>query len=246
MPRKFWNRFPFQSEENGDLGDSSAASATTETIIPEKVYSAEFVAKLRESERKAAKEAAEAKRELAEARAAKEESEAAKKGDYEALKQRTLEDNAKIRSEKDKAIADKDKQLNETTAKYDNRLKRASLKAAFKGVFNPDAIDDMLANEAYYKALKVVEDESGEESIIVIDGDKDPRFKVVAGKTLPFTIDDFIEELAQKKPNLALARNQSSGDGMPARNGRRFKDGIDPSKMSAQERIAYGRSLGQK
>lgn len=252
MPREFWNRFPYQSEETGDQGDASGASGnnveTTEDTKPvEKTYSPEFVKTLRENERKLAREAADLKKQLAEIQAKQEEEAAAKKGDYEALKKQTLEENARIKAEKEKALAEKEQEVANITAKHERRLKRESLKSAFTGVFNSDAIEDLLANETYAKALKIVENESGDLNVIVVDSDGDPRLKVEkGGKTVPFTVDDLAWELAEKKPSLALPRNQASGDGMPARNGRRFKDGVDPSKMSAAERIAYGRSIGQR
>jgi len=85
--------------------------------------------------------------------------------------------------------------------------------------------------------LEAIENEDGEYEVIVVESVKDrtQRFKVVDKKTVPFTIEDWANEIAAKKPSAAKPLNRASGDNIPNGSGKRqtsdFNRTADPMDL---------------
>jgi hypothetical protein len=127
--------------------------------------------------------------------------------------------------------------LEEKDAKVKQQFIKKEIKAAFAQVFRSEFLDDLTNNPAYAKQLEAIENEDGEYEVIVVESVKDrtQRFKVVDKKTVPFTIEDWANEIAAKKPSAAKPLNRASGDNIPNGSGKRqtsdFNRTADPMDL---------------
>jgi hypothetical protein len=166
-----------------------------------------------------------------------EEERAKRTGDFESLKERLLTETAAKEAAAKKREEEALQRLEEKDAKFKEQFIKKEIKAAFAQVFKSEFLDDFTNNPAYAKQLEAVENEDGDLEVIVVESVKDrtQRFKVVDKKTVPFTIEDWANEIAAKKPSAAKPLNRASGDNIPNGSGKRqtsdFNRTADPMDL---------------
>jgi len=221
----------YQNEEGGADNLPPSAGAP-----PEKTYDKAFVDKLRDREKLLEKEATDAKKKYDDIVKLQDEEKAKKAGDFEALKSQLLKDtDAQIQTAK------KEKQELEVSASNErllllNNIKVEKLRSSLTRVIDAEYLDDIIENPKTQNLLDVVH-ENGVYKVVVVESisDRTQRFKVEKGKSVPFTVDDLANEIAEKRTKIAKPLNQSSGDGFNGTGGR--NKGVDLSKLSANELI---------
>ena len=240
MPREYFLKYFLQNEETG--ADELPPSAGTPAPQDDKAKT--LISKLRKEADDATKRAKAAEDRLTAIEQDKELEAAKKAGDFEALKERLALDVSTAREsakkEKDEAVS----LLASKDAKFKSQLKRKEIKAAFALVFKPEFIEDFVNNSAYAKQLEVVETEDGDYEVIVVESNSDrtQKYKVDGKKTVPFTIEDWANEIASKKPSAAKPTNRASGDNIPNGNGQ--NRGSSNFNMNASPQDLVAKSLG--
>jgi hypothetical protein len=240
MRFKFRNYF-YQNEEVGaDSTDGVSSGATDDVKAPAKTEEDDTVKrtlrKLRDEADAANKRAKQLEEQLKEKEKLDEEERAKRTGDFETLKERLLTETAAKETAAKKREEEALQRLEEKDAKVKQQFIKKEIKAAFAQVFKSEFLDD-LTNPAYAKQLEEIENEDGEYEVIVVESVKDrtQRFKVVDKKTVPFTIEDWANEIAAKKPSAAKPLNRASGDNIPNGSGKRqtsdFNRTADPMDL---------------
>lgn len=241
MRFKFRNYF-YQNEESGaDSTDGVSSGATDEVKTPAKPEEDDAVKrtfkKLRDEVEAANKKAKQLEEQLKERERLDEEERAKRTGDFESLKERLLTETAAKETAAKKREEEALAKLEEKDAKVKQQFIKKEIKAAFAQVFKSEFLDDLTNNPAYAKQLEAIENEDGEYEVIVVESVKDrtQRFKVVDKKTVPFTIEDWANEIAAKKPSAAKPLNRASGDNIPNGSGKRqtsdFNRTADPMDL---------------
>ncbi len=227
MPRQYFRKFPLQNEAtdadatNEDV--SSGATDETKTKPEENDTVKLTLTKLRRQADAAEKRAKEAEDRLSQREKLDEEEKAKRTGDFEALKERLLTETAAKENAAKQREQEALTKLEEKDARFKSQFKKKEIKAAFAQVFRSEFLDDLINNSAYEKQLDVVENDDGEYEVIVVESVKDrtQRFKVVDKKTVPFTVEDWANEIAAKKPLAAKPTNKASGDNIANSDGNR-------------------------
>jgi len=241
MRFKFRNYF-YQNEEVGaDSTDGVSSGATDDVKAPAKTEEDDTVKrtlrKLRDEADAANKRAKQLEEQLKEKEKLDEEERAKRTGDFETLKERLLTETAAKETAAKKREEEALQRLEEKDAKVKQQFIKKEIKAAFAQVFKSEFLDDLTNNPAYAKQLEAIENEDGEYEVIVVESVKDrtQRFKVVDKKTVPFTIEDWANEIAAKKPSAAKPLNRASGDNIPNGSGKRqtsdFNRTADPMDL---------------
>ena len=232
-----FRKYFFQNEETGadDLPPSSGSA-------PQDDSAKKLISKLRKEADEATKRAKSAEDRLAAIEQDKELESAKKAGDFESLKERLAVDvsTAKeaARKEKDEAVA----LLDSKDAKFKSQIKKRAIMAAFAKVFRSEALDDLTANPAYANQLDVIETDDGDYDVIVVESNSDrtQRYKVDGKKTVPFTLDDWANEIAVKKSLYAKPLNKASGDNIAYGNGQSRNSNNFNLSASSQDLVAKG------
>ena len=238
MPKEYF----LQNEESGaDSTDGASSGATDEVKTPAKPEEDDTVKrtlkKLRDEADAANKRAKQLEEQLKEKERLDEEERAKRTGDFETLKERLLTETAAKETAAKKREEEALARLEEKDAKVKQQFIKKEIKAAFAQVFKSEFLDDLTNNPAYAKQLEAIENEDGEYEVIVVESVKDrtQRFKVVDKKTVPFTIEDWANEIAAKKPSAAKPLNRASGDNIPNGSGKRqtsdFNRTADPMDL---------------
>jgi hypothetical protein len=238
MPKEYF----LQNEESGaDSTDGASSGATDEVKTPAKPEEDDTVKrtlkKLRDEADAANKRAKQLEEQLKEKERLDEEERAKRTGDFETLKERLLTETAAKETAAKKREEEALQRLEEKDAKVKQQFIKKEIKAAFAQVFKSEFLDDLTNNPAYAKQLEAIENEDGEYEVIVVESVKDrtQRFKVVDKKTVPFTIEDWANEIAAKKPSAAKPHNRASGDNIPNGSGKRqtsdFNRTADPMDL---------------
>jgi hypothetical protein len=242
MRFKFRNYF-YQNEESGaDSTDGvSSGSATDEVKAPAKPEEDDTVKrtlkKLRDELNAAQALVKQKDEQLKEKERLDEEERAKRTGDFAKLKEQLLTETAAEKAAAKKREEEALQRLEEKDAKVKQQFIKKEIKAAFAQVFRSEFLDDLTNNPAYAKQLEAIENEDGEYEVIVVESVKDrtQRFKVVDKKTVPFTIEDWANEIAAKKPSAAKPLNRASGDNIPNGSGKRqtsdFNRTADPMDL---------------
>lgn len=241
MRFKFKNYF-YQNEENGaESTDSVSSSATDEVKAPAKPEEDDTVKrtlkKLRDELNAAQALVKQKDEQLKEKERLDEEERAKRTGDFAKLKEQLLTETAAEKAAAKKREEEALARLEEKDAKVKQQFIKKEIKAAFAQVFKSEFLDDLTNNPAYAKQLEAIENEDGEYEVIVVESVKDrtQRFKVVDKKTVPFTIEDWANEIAAKKPSAAKPLNRASGDNIPNGSGKRqtsdFNRTADPMDL---------------
>jgi hypothetical protein len=242
MRFKFRNYF-YQNEEIGaDSTDGvSSGSATDEVKAPAKPEEDDTVKrtlkKLRDELNAAQALVKQKDEQLKEKERLDEEERAKRTGDFAKLKEQLLTETAAEKAAAKKREEEALQRLEEKDAKVKQQFIKKEIKAAFAQVFRSEFLDDLTNNPAYAKQLEAIENEDGEYEVIVVESVKDrtQRFKVVDKKTVPFTIEDWANEIAAKKPSAAKPLNRASGDNIPNGSGKRqtsdFNRTADPMDL---------------
>jgi len=225
MPKEYF----LQNEESGaePTDGVSSGSVTDEVKAAAKPEEDDAVKrtfkKLRDEVEAANKKAKQLEEQLKERERLDEEERAKRTGDFESLKERLLTETAAKETAAKKREEEALARLEEKDAKVKQQFIKKEIKAAFAQVFKSEFLDDLTNNPAYAKQLEAVENEDGEYEVIVVESVKDrtQRFKVVDKKTVPFTIEDWANEIAAKKPSAAKPLNRASGDNIPNGSGKR-------------------------
>ena len=242
MRFKFRNYFYQNEATDGDTTNESVSSgATDEPKAPAKTEEDDTVKrtlrKLRDEADAANKRAKQLEEQLKEKEKLDEEERAKRTGDFETLKERLLTETAAKETAAKKREEEALQRLEEKDAKVKQQFIKKEIKAAFAQVFKSEFLDDLTNNPAYAKQLEAIENEDGEYEVIVVESVKDrtQRFKVVDKKTVPFTIEDWANEIAAKKPSAAKPLNRASGDNIPNGSGKRqtsdFNRTADPMDL---------------
>jgi hypothetical protein len=238
MPKEYF----LQNEENGaeSTDGVSSGNATDEVKQPESEENETVkvtLKKLRLQADAAEKRAKQLEAQLRERERLDEEERAKRTGDFESLKERLLTETAAKEAAAKKREEEALQRLEEKDAKFKEQFIKKEIKAAFAQVFKSEFLDDFTNNPAYAKQLEAVENEDGDLEVIVVESVKDrtQRFKVVDKKTVPFTIEDWANEIAAKKPSAAKPLNRASGDNIPNGSGKRqtsdFNRTADPMDL---------------
>jgi hypothetical protein len=238
MRFKFRNYF-YQNEEIGaDSTDGVSSGATDEVKAPAKPEEDDTVKrtlkKLRDELNAAQALVKQKDEQLKEKERLDEEERAKRTGDFAKLKEQLLTETAAEKAAAKKREEEALQRLEEKDAKVKQQFIKKEIKAAFAQVFRSEFLDDLTNNPAYAKQLEAIENEDGEYEVIVVESVKDrtQRFKVVDKKTVPFTIEDWANEIAAKKPSAAKPLNRASGDNIPNGSGKRqtndFNRNADP------------------
>jgi hypothetical protein len=238
MPKEYF----LQNEESGaESTDGVSSGATDEPKAPAKPDEDDTVKrtlkKLRDEADAANKRAKQLEEQLKEKEKLDEEERAKRTGDFETLKERLLTETAAKEAAAKKREEEALQRLEEKDAKVKQQFIKKEIKAAFAQVFKSEFLDDLTNNPAYAKQLEAIENEDGEYEVIVVESVKDrtQRFKVVDKKTVPFTIEDWANEIAAKKPSAAKPLNRASGDNIPNGSGKRqtsdFNRTADPMDL---------------
>lgn len=241
MRFKFRNYF-YQNEESGaDSTDSVSSGATDEPKAPAKQEEDDTVKrtlkKLRDELNAAQALVKQKDEQLKEKERLDEEERAKRTGDFAKLKEQLLTETAAEKAAAKKREEEALQRLEEKDAKVKQQFIKKEIKAAFAQVFKSEFLDDLTNNPAYAKQLEAIENEDGEYEVIVVESVKDrtQRFKVVDKKTVPFTIEDWANEIAAKKPSAAKPLNRASGDNIPNGSGKRqtsdFNRTADPMDL---------------
>ena len=241
MRFKFRNYF-YQNEESGaDSTDGVSSGATDEPKAPAKPDEDDTVKrtlkKLRDEADAANKRAKQLEDQIKERDRLDEEERAKKTGDFAKFKDQLLTETAAEKAAAKKREEEALARLEEKDAKVKQQFIKKEIKAAFAQVFKSEFLDDLTNNPAYAKQLEAIENEDGEYEVIVVESVKDrtQRFKVVDKKTVPFTIEDWANEIAAKKPSAAKPLNRASGDNIPNGSGKRqtsdFNRTADPMDL---------------
>jgi hypothetical protein len=241
MRFKFRNYF-YQNEESGaDSTDGVSSGASDEVKTPAKPEEDDTVKrtlrKLRDELSAAQALVKQKDDQLKEKERLDEEERAKRTGDFESLKERLLTETAAKETAAKKREEEALQRLEEKDAKVKQQFIKKEIKAAFAQVFKSEFLDDLTNNPAYAKQLEAIENEDGEYEVIVVESVKDrtQRFKVVDKKTVPFTIEDWANEIAAKKPSAAKPLNRASGDNIPNGGGKRqtsdFNRTADPMDL---------------
>ncbi len=231
MRFKFRNYF-YQNEESGaESTDGVSSGAADEVKQPESEENETVkvtLKKLRLQADAAEKRAKQLEAQLKERERLDEEERAKRTGDFESLKERLLTETAAKEAAAKKREEEALQRLEEKDAKFKEQFIKKEIKAAFAQVFKSEFLDDFTNNPAYAKQLEAVENEDGDLEVIVVESVKDrtQRFKVVDKKTVPFTIEDWANEIAAKKPSAAKPHNRASGDNIPNGSGKRQNQGF--------------------
>jgi len=232
MRFKFRNYF-YQNEESGaDSTDGVSSGASDEVKTPAKPEEDDTVKrtlrKLRDELSAAQALVKQKDDQLKEKERLDEEERAKRTGDFESLKERLLTETAAKETAAKKREEEALQRLEEKDAKVKQQFIKKEIKAAFAQVFKSEFLDDLTNNPAYAKQLEAIENEDGEYEVIVVESVKDrtQRFKVVDKKTVPFTIEDWANEIAAKKPSAAKPLNRASGDNIPNGSGKRQNHGF--------------------
>ena len=234
-------KYFFQSEEIG--ADELPASAGSPAPVDDKAKP--LISKLRKEIEDATKRAKAAEDRLTAIEQEKELESAKKAGDFESLKERlAIETSAAketARKEKDEAVS----LLATKDAKFKSQLIRKEIKAAFAQVFKSEFIEDFVNNSLYAKQLEVIETDDGDYEVIVIESasDRTQKTKVEGKKTVPFTIEDWANDIAAKKPSAAKAVNKASGDNISHGNGNGRNQNDWIRTASSQDLVARGLGL---
>ena len=238
MPKEYF----LQNEEIGaDSTDGASSGATDEVKTPAKPEEDDTVKrtlrKLRDELSAAQALVKQKDDQLKEKERLDEEERAKRTGDFESLKERLLTETAAKETAAKKREEEALQRLEEKDAKVKQQFIKKEIKAAFAQVFKSEFLDDLTNNPAYAKQLEAIENEDGEYEVIVVESVKDrtQRFKVVDKKTVPFTIEDWANEIAAKKPSAAKPLNRASGDNIPNGSGKRqtsdFNRTADPMDL---------------
>lgn len=241
MRFKFRNYF-YQNEESGaDSTDSVSSGATDEVKAPAKQEEDDTVKrtlkKLRDELNAAQALVKQKDEQLKEKERLDEEERAKRTGDFAKLKEQLLTETAAEKAAAKKREEEALQRLEEKDAKVKQQFIKKEIKAAFAQVFKSEFLDDLTNNPAYAKQLEAIENEDGEYEVIVVESVKDrtQRFKVVDKKTVPFTIEDWANDIAAKKPSAAKPLNRASGDNIPNGSGKRqtsdFNRTADPMDL---------------
>lgn len=220
MPRNYFFKYPLLNEEGGADPVDEIGSGTSSSDGEDKVKA--LLKKLRTESDEATKRAKAAEDRLKQIEEANREKLAKEEGDYNALKERLLAETSAKESAAKKREEEAIAQLQSKDSRFKSQFKKKEIKAAFAQVFKSEFLDDLINNPTYEKQLEVVETDDGEYEVIVCESLKDrtQRFKVVDKKTVPFTVEDWANEIAAKKPTAAKPVNRASGDNVPYGNGK--------------------------
>lgn len=257
MRFKFRNYF-YQNEEKGaDSTDGATDGASNgasngevkgEVKAPAKPEEDDTIKrtlkKLRDEADAANKRAKQLEDQLKERERLDEEERAKRTGDFETLKERLLTETAAKETAAKQREQEALTRLEEKDARFKSQFKKKEIKAAFAQVFKAEFLDDLINNPAYEKQLEVVENDDGEYEVIVVESAKDrtQRFKVVDKKTVPFTVEDWANEIAAKKPSAAKPVNRASGDNIANGNGNRR--GNNDFNLTASANDLTAKALG--
>lgn len=250
MPRQYFRKFPLQNEAtDADATNESVSSgATDEAKSKAKPEEDDTVKrtfkKLRDEADTANKRAKQLEDQLKEREKLDEEEKAKRTGDFETLKERLLTETAAKETAAKQREQEALTKLEEKDARFKSQFKKKEIKAAFAQVFKSEFLDDLINNSAYEKQLEVVENDDGEYEVIVVESIKDrtQRFKVVDKKTVPFTVEDWANEIASKKPSAAKPVNRASGDNISHGNGGRR--GNNDFNLTASANDLTAKALG--
>ena len=250
MPRQYFRKFPLQNEAtDGDATNESTSSGATDEVKskakPEEDDTVKrTLKKLRDEADAANKRAKQLEDQLKEREKLDEEEKAKRTGDFETLKERLLTETAAKETAAKQREQEALTKLEEKDARFKSQFKKKEIKAAFAQVFKAEFLDDLINNSAYEKQLEVVENDDGEYEVIVVESIKDrtQRFKVVDKKTVPFTVEDWANEIAAKKPSAAKPVNRASGDNISHGNGSRR--GNNDFNLTAPANDLVGKALG--
>lgn len=250
MRFKFRNYFYQNEATDANATNESVSSGATDEQPKNKAKPEEddtvkrTLKKLREELAAAQNLAKEKDAQLKERERLDEEEKAKRTGDFETLKERLLTETAAKETAAKQREQEALTRLEEKDARFKSQFKKKEIKAAFAQVFKPEFLDDLINNPAYEKQLEVVENDDGEYEVIVVESVKDrtQRFKVVDKKTVPFTVEDWANEIAAKKPSAAKPTNRASGDNIANGNGNRR--GNNDFNLTASANDLTAKALG--
>ena len=244
MPRQYFRKFPLQNEAtDGDTTNESVSSgATDEPKAPAKPEEDDTVKrtlkKLREEAEAANKRAKQLEDRLKERERLDEEEKAKRTGDFETWKERIrAETAAQIEAEK-KARADEVSATSKDAEELKEEWKHEKIVSSFSKYLKKEVAEKFAKVPDYKDLVEVTRGANGKYTIVVVESltDRTPRFKSDGNKkTVPFTIDDLAEQVANEMPTLAMPINKASGDNIPNGSGKRqtsdFNRTADPMDL---------------
>ena len=243
MPRQYFRKFPLQNEAtDGDTTNESVSSgATDEPKAPAKPEEDDTVKrtlkKLREEAEVANKRAKQLEDRLKERERLDEEEKAKRTGDFETWKERIrAETAAQIEAER-KARLDEVSATTKDAEELKQEWKHEKIVSAFSKFLKPEFAERFAKIEDYNKLVEVTRSDNGRYSVVVVESltDRTPRFKSDGKKTVPFTLDDLADQIANEIPTAAKPLNRASGDNIPNGSGKRqtsdFNRTADPMDL---------------
>jgi hypothetical protein len=228
MRFKFRNYF-YQNEESGaePTDGVSSGSVTDEVKAAAKPEEDDTVKrtlkKLREEAEAANKRAKQLEDRLKERERLDEEEKAKRTGDFETWKERIrAETAAQIEAER-KARADEVSATTKDSEELKQEWKHEKIVSAFSKFLKPEFAERFAKIEDYNKLVEVTRSDNGRYSVVVVESltDRTPRFKSDGKKTVPFTLDDLADQIANEIPTAAKPLNRASGDNIPNGSGKR-------------------------
>lgn len=252
MPRQYFKRFPLQNEATDAdvINESASSGATDEVKAPVKPSKPEdddtvkrTLKKLREELAAAQNLAKEKDAQLKEREKRDEEERAKRTGDFESWKERIrAETAAQIEAER-KARLDEVSATSKDAEDLKQEWKHEKIVSAFSKFLKPEVAEKFAKVPDYKNLVEVEKGENGRYSIVVVESlsDRTPRFKSDGKKTVPFTLDDLAEQIANEIPTVAMPINKASGDNISHGNGRR---GNNDFNLTASANDLTAKALG--
>jgi len=144
---------------------------------------------------------------------------------------------AQIEAEK-KARVDEVSATSKDAEELKEEWKHEKIVSSFSKYLKKEVAEKFAKVPDYKDLVEVTRGANGKYTIVVVESltDRTPRFKSDGNKkTVPFTIDDLAEQIANEMPTLAESINKASGDNIPYGSGKRqtsdFNRTADPMDL---------------
>lgn len=217
-------KYFYQNEEDGaDVVDAvSAAPQTAPKVNTEEDDTVKkTLKKLRDEADAANKRAKQLEEQLKERQRLDEEEKAKRTGDFEQWKERLRSETAaQIEAERKARIEEVSATVSDAES-LKQEWKHEKIVSAFSKYLKPEFAERFAKIPDYQNLVEVTKNDNGRYSIVVVESlsDRTPRFKSDGKKTVPFTLDDLADLIANEIPTAAKPLNRASGDNIANGNG---------------------------